>query len=297
MTPTIFTQLFTVLGTVQKGGQLPGDEVQVIAIPLIFALLSSKCAHHYEYVLQTISNAAQDLGVQHCRPQRIMTDFEVAILNACKLKLTDVTLSACFFHLGQSIYRHIQIEGLKVQYYNHDNRSIKLGTHMMLALAFVPSDDVLHSFGLVRDEVDDLLLPIIDYFEKTYVSGIPARGRRRAVLPRYPIQLWNQYNATLSGAQRTNNCSERWHNRFNFVVGKNHPGIYTLLNELKKEQADYETIVTELALGRKVKAGQKKKWKDINRRLLRIVSDYALYKEENRIIEYLELLANTITLE
>ena len=95
---------------------------------------------------------------------------------------------------------------------------------------------------------------------------------------------------TLSGLQRTNDCSE----------GKNHPDIYIILNELQKEQADYETLITELSLGRKVEAPQKKKWKTLNARFMSIqsiVSEYKIYKEENRTTEYLKLLAITITLD
>ena len=76
------------------------------------------------------------------------------------------------------------------------------------------------------------------------------------------------------------------------VVGKNHSDIYTFLNEFQKEQADYETLITELSLGRKVKAPQKKKWETLNAKFMSVAS-----KEENRTIEYLTLLANTITLD
>ncbi len=54
--------------------------------------------------------------------------------------------------------------------------------------------------------------------------------------------------------------SEGWHNRFVILVGKHHPGLYSLLNEIQKEQADSEIMVTELSLGRRVKATRKRKW-------------------------------------
>ena len=73
------------------------------------------------------------------------------------------------------------------------------------------------------------------------------------------MPLWNQYEATIAGLQRTNNLSEGWHNRFRLVVGKNHPDLYSALKEFQKEQADVEIAVAELSLGRSVKAEPKKK--------------------------------------
>ena len=93
-------------------------------------------------------------------------------------------------------------------------------------------------------------MPIITYFEKNYVIGRPARGRRRAVQPKYPIELWNQYDATIRGAHRTNNISEAWHNRFRIVVGRHHLDLYSALTELQKEQADVESQLLELQLGK-----------------------------------------------
>jgi len=34
--------------------------------------------------------------------------------------------------------------------------------------------------------------------------------------------------------------SEGWHNRFQVVVGRQHPSVYSFFNELGKEQADTE---------------------------------------------------------
>lgn len=56
------------------------------------------------------------------------------------------------------------------------------------------------------DEIDKLIeTSCVDskYFGNTYLRGKPARGRRKAVPPRYIPQMWNQYDATLQGLHRT----------------------------------------------------------------------------------------------
>ena len=59
----------------------------------------------------------------------------------------------------------------------------------MCALAFVPPEDVLRVFDAFYDGIPHAFVPVTDYFETTYIRGIRARGRRRAVRPRYEQKL------------------------------------------------------------------------------------------------------------
>ena len=51
------------------------------------------------------------------------------------------------------------------------------------------------------------------------------------------------------------------------VVGKHHPDIYSALTELQKEQADTESMVVELCLGKKVRALPMRKWVELQERI------------------------------
>jgi hypothetical protein len=51
-----------------------------------------------------------------------MTDFEQSIINAT-IKIIGVEIHTCLFHLCQSLYRHIQAEGLQSQYNDPENRT------------------------------------------------------------------------------------------------------------------------------------------------------------------------------
>lgn len=223
-----------------------------------------------------------------------MSDFEIGIINACADVFPDVSLSCCLFHLSQSVYRKIQRTGLQQAYCNPDDDSLRKHMHMILALAYVPVDDVSRCFGLLEEHVDEDLLPVLEYFGETYAIGKPCRGRRRAVPPRYEPKLWNQYRAAIEGSHRTNNLSEGWHNRFRIVIGKDHPDLYSALTEFQKEQADTEIMITELRPGRRVKAAPKKKWLDFQERLHRLAEDYEDYKTIGDELHYLRLVSHYI---
>ncbi|CAI6368063.1 unnamed protein product [Macrosiphum euphorbiae] len=111
-----------------------------------------------------------------------MTDFEKAIINACEEVYPNSPLSCCFFHFGQSIYRQIQSAGFQAAYNDPDDRSLKVYTHIMLALAFVPLAEVPRIFSLLENDAPEDLSPIFEYFEKNYVLGVIARGRKRGNL-------------------------------------------------------------------------------------------------------------------
>ena len=137
---------------------------------------------------------------------------------------------------------------------------------------------------------------MLDYFGKTYVTGVSARGQRRAVAPRYPPALWNQHNTAISKTHRTNNTSEGWHNRFQIVTGRHHPDMFSALQEFQKEQAETESSVAELALGRKVRASPKQKWLAAQTRIQTVTTEYEDYKEDNTVLEFLRALSYNINI-
>ena len=244
---------------------------------------SERTEEQYREVLRAVQDAVREYNVPGpCIPQTIMCDFKKAVLNACNTVFPEVEPSACFFHLGQSMYRRIQAEGLQVKYNDDED----------------PVADVSATFAMLKHEwrQEEDFTPILTYFEKTYVNGAPERGRRRAIAPRYPPPLWNQYSAATRKEHRTNNVSEAWHNRFQVVVGKHHPDLYSALQELLKEQADTEIMVAELALGRKVKSAPRKKWLDVQNRIQDITLEYQNYKDNDDVLRYLRTLSYNVTL-
>ena len=193
-------------------------------VPLVYALLPNKPLEFYAKVFRAIKEKATQLRVPNVTPNTIMGDFKLAVSNAAEEIFPTTNVRYCFFYMGQSLYRQVQSEGLQAQYSNPDDRSLREATHMTLALAFVPTDDIEEVFNKLYDDVPDSYVPIIQYFEN-YVIGRRARGRRRTVPPRFLLSKWNAYEATLQNQQRTNNIYEGWHNRFAQAIGKHHPSL------------------------------------------------------------------------
>lgn len=209
----LFLQLFTILGLVKSPPLTPGGEERKTALPLVYALMTSKRQEHYAKVFETVRSAARRFRVT-AFPSVVMSDFEMSILNAVRALFPDSTVRACFFHLGQSMYRKVQSLGLQEAYNDPQDRSVKEAVHSMLALAFVPVADLVATFLELERTLAAPLKPVARYLDETYIRGPRARGARRRGRPRYEPHLWNTYESTLRDEHRTNNMNEGWHNRF-----------------------------------------------------------------------------------
>lgn len=225
-----------------------------------------------------------------------MCDFELAIINAARNVYPDATVSCCLFHLGQSIYRKIQEEGLQREYRDPQDPEIKIQSHMILALAYVPPDNVKRCFSKFKTRAPEALKPVVKYFNETYVNGKSATKGKAATPPRYPVLLWNHYASTLAGFHRTNNVSEGWHNRFAQMVGKKHPDLYYLLTEFQKEQGDTEIVIAELGLGRRVRDAPKKDWVDRQEKIQHLVENFETHRAAGTELNYLKSLSYKVTL-
>ena len=88
-----------------------------------------------------------------------------------------VEVEGCFSHFSQANWR--QILGLTTQYVEDPEFSLDLKS--LIALAFVPVDQVRESFGNIRDDIPPQAEQYVEYFERTYVgrykSTIQPNGR------------------------------------------------------------------------------------------------------------------------
>ena len=100
--------------------------------------MASNTFDQYTQVLRAVKNAVHEYRINERTPARIISDFELGIINSAKTVFPGVPIRCCFFHLGQSLYRKIQDKGLQVAYNDLKDRTIKEYTRMILALAYVP---------------------------------------------------------------------------------------------------------------------------------------------------------------
>lgn len=102
-------------------------------------------------------------------PAHVMSDFEVAIINAVEENFGEDKIKLCFFHLKQNIFRRIQAEGLQEKYNDPENRQLKLASGKLCALSFVPADNVADVFSELYADLPEDFLPVADYFQVIFV--------------------------------------------------------------------------------------------------------------------------------
>ena len=136
------------------------------------------------------------------------------------------------------------------------------------ALAFVPEDDVLEAFLLLKDKSDAKFSPIIDYVEKYYIGKLVENSRTVRHVPNFPIPTWNLFNRILSDKPRATNSFEAW----NSAIGPDIKNKMTVIDLFRKEQSNTETWLTQLTTGMEHKV--KKSSVEHNRRIKSIVESY-----------------------
>ena len=190
--PDIFYQLFTVHVLVQ-------DNV----LPCLYGLLPNKSKDTYCRFWEGLRNNTEEYDMQ---PVSVVTDFELASVQAFKEYFPNAIVTGCYFHLGQSVWRHVQRFGLYDSYITNEN--VRTNIKSILALAFLPVDDVPDSFDELTENFTDELQPICNYFEDVYIGRHARRSRRQ---PCFPPSMWNMYDRLSEGLPRTNNSVEIWH--------------------------------------------------------------------------------------
>lgn len=95
VSPALFTQLYTI--QVLFYGQM---------LPVLFALLPNKSQATYTRLFQIASRLCHERSMPF-HPTIIQTDFEQAVLQACRIVFPQSSLRGCFFHFSQSIWRKV----------------------------------------------------------------------------------------------------------------------------------------------------------------------------------------------
>ena len=118
------------------------------------------------------------------------------------------------------------------------DQELALTIHMLAALWFLPSNDVIDSFDTLAEysrngygqDLDDML----DYFEDNYIGrfrhNVPWRR------PTFNIETWNMFHRTDNELPRTNNAVEGWHRGFQSHVTPCHPSFWKFIDIIKQEK-------------------------------------------------------------
>ncbi|CAF3411286.1 unnamed protein product [Rotaria sp. Silwood1] len=178
------------------------------------------------------------------------------------------TISFCFFHFKQNLWRQIQTLGLQQLFVeNNDVRHLlkKFG-----CLALIPEQFVIAEFEKLQTDSPDSINDFIDYYEDNYI-GRPIRNNRRRT-PRFSISMWNIYARLDQQLPRTNNSSEGWHRAIQYSV-RSHPSIYESIKDLKTEQHATLIMAEQLRSG-SMKLRRRAKYELIDEQLQQLASSF-----------------------
>lgn len=171
-------------------------------MPLIYILAPNKTKKMYEEAFKIISERVPD-----CAPTYIITDFEIGAINAAKKFFPYAKYHACFFHLYQSVWRHIQQLELQNRYINDPD--FAKNVRQLVALAFIPAEDIVNGFVKLcqskfwienEDPDSGKLQDLLSYFESTYIGSLGRNGKRKVVS--CPPEMWSVHEITVLGIMK-----------------------------------------------------------------------------------------------
>ena len=142
----------------------------------------------------------------------VITDFEMAIINAIRAEFPNASLGGCYFHFAQCLWKAVMRLGLAADYQN-DHR-LKYVVRKTMALGFIPLAFVrncynvmlAHPLTVLMLQVFPHLQAFLTYFEDNWMD---ANGS-------YPPAMWNVHTRPMEF--RTNNSVESYHNRYEKIA-------------------------------------------------------------------------------
>ncbi|KAB0794901.1 hypothetical protein PPYR_11740 [Photinus pyralis] len=159
-------------------------------------------------------------------------------------------------------------EGLTAQYNN--DADFALAARKIVALAFVPIDNLDDAFEELSESTPVELEPILHWFENNYIGRPNRRGKRRE--PTFPSELWTVFERTLNGDARTNNIVEAAHRALQAEMGMDHPTLWKFIDSLKKVQSGRDQTFEEYIRG-DGPIPKRRKYIQADNRILNILQD------------------------
>lgn len=268
--PPLFQQVYVILA-----------ERRGYVVPLLYALLPNKRRQTYNALFQTIAEKWPNL-----EPSSISIDFEIAAFQEAQTAFPNAQLFGCLFHLTRNMKKKLTELQILGRYNNEPEFALQ--ARMIVAVAFVPLDEVDNALDALNEQQTNLdaeLQPVLDWLEDNYIGRMNRNGTRRN--PIFPVQMWNVFERTINGQDRTNNHSEAAHRRLQSVLQMDHPSLWRFIRSLRKVQKERDLLYEQMVAGHEPPV-KRRKYREADSRILNLVRDFA-----NRpMAEYLRGIAH-----
>lgn len=191
---------------------------QDIMLPCAYVLMKRKTYLLYKSAFDHLKEKAAESRI--ClEPNRIICDFELALLKCFKFHFPTAEIKGCQFHFSQCIWNNVQSNGLKTKYCK--NEKFKKWIKKLVGLSFCPENQIQNAFDQVSSDKPEVVAcnKMIKYFHETWMIG------------QYPLSYWNHSKTV---GPRTNNHIEGFHSKFNRIIGHSKPNIFKLISLFKR---------------------------------------------------------------
>ena len=253
VTPKPFYQLYTLLA-----------EINGHSYPAAFAFLPNKKSPTYKLMLSELKAHLLPTEEAHLKLDHYLVDFESPMIKEFRATFgSKVRLTGCYVHFRRNLWKRLGQAPHMLSLYCKQ-RSFHIFVNCIAGLAFVPSARVPEFYKALIDsqlatvlkDVDsnkedfdeeakasirDSIEFYLDYIESTYVGK---QGRMGWSNPRYPPDIWSQYENALCLEQRTTNRNEVWHSVLRKAVPLN-ASLWTVIDQLIKYEGKVRVMRDE----------------------------------------------------
>ena len=229
ISPSLFSQIYVVMA--ERGG---------FVLPVIYAMLPNKEGETYRRMFEAVKQVWPNLN-----PLSVSIDFEQAAIGALRSTFPNCAIHGCLFHLTKNMRRKLADESLLARY--NSDPEFAVVARMIIALAFVPIEDLKDAVEALANELPEELTPIINWFEDIYIGRQNRSRTRRCAL--YPPPMWSVYQRTLNGDDRTNNFVEAAHRRLQAEFGMDHPTIWKFFDGIRAVQKGRDLVYEQFIRG------------------------------------------------
>ncbi|CAG8807119.1 25515_t:CDS:2, partial [Dentiscutata erythropus] len=124
----------------------------------------------YDWLFESLVDFAVENEINLNSP-KIITDFELAEINASQYAFLGVTNKTYFFYLEQNAWKRIQCYGLA-----RTDAWFSLKIKYLLALAFLSPQKILSAFNILKPEISEEAKNLVLWLEETYVLVYESLG-------------------------------------------------------------------------------------------------------------------------
>ena len=169
--------------------------------------------------------------VPTANPLKVLTDFELAAINAFREEFPEAELSVLFSSITVHCEKSWRTWPQKP--FREGSKFVK----SLAALSFVPIEYVNEVFARLAEQFpqNEAYKDLLAYFEANYIRGQQIGNQiRNPRFPPYPSDA-------LGCAPKTTNCCERFHNALQGMFQVRHPTVWHFFEGLQKDMGLTQT--------------------------------------------------------